>query len=230
MTKAPIAVALDAPDLATARQWASAVSPYVSVVKVGLEVFLRDGHDAVHVAREASDCDIFLDLKLHDIPATVAGAARSIANLSPKYLTVHASGGADMIAAAVQALPETHVTAVTILTSLNQQQLTEMSFSGSAQDIVRRLASIAVHAGARAIVCSPQEVADVRSEVGAGITLITPGVRPVGADAGDQQRIATPQRALADGADILVIGRPITGSPDLAVAARDIAASINPSV
>ncbi len=230
MTKAPIAVALDAPDLATARQWASAVSPYVSVVKVGLEVFLRDGHDAVHVAREASDCDIFLDLKLHDIPATVAGAARSIANLSPKYLTVHASGGADMIAAAVQALPDTHVTAVTILTSLNQQQLTEMSFSGNAQDIVRRLAAIAVNAGARAIVCSPQEVAAVRSEVGAGITLITPGVRPVGADAGDQQRIATPQQALADGADILVIGRPITGAPDLAVAAREIAASINPSV
>ena len=230
MTKAPIAVALDAPDLATARLWASAVSPYVSVVKVGLEVFLRDGHDAVHVAREASDCDIFLDLKLHDIPATVAGAARSIANLSPKYLTVHASGGADMIAAAVQALPDTHVTAVTILTSLNQQQLIDMSFSGSAQDIVRRLASIAVNAGARAIVCSPQEVAAVRSEVGAGITLITPGVRPVGADAGDQQRIATPQQALADGADILVIGRPITGAPDLAVAAREIAASINPSV
>jgi len=230
MTKAPIAVALDAPDLATARQWASAVSPYVSVVKVGLEVFLRDGHDAVHVAREASDCDIFLDLKLHDIPATVAGAARSIANLSPKYLTVHASGGADMIAAAVQALPDTHVTAVTILTSLNQQQLTEMSFSGNAQDIVRRLAAIAVNAGARAIVCSPQEVAAVRSEVGAGITLITPGVRPLGADAGDQQRIATPQQALADGADILVIGRPITGAPDLAVAAREIAASINPSV
>ena len=230
MTKAPIAVALDAPDLATARLWASAVSPYVSVVKVGLEVFLRDGHDAVHVAREASDCDIFLDLKLHDIPATVAGAARSIANLSPKYLTVHASGGADMIAAAVQALPDTHVTAVTILTSLNQQQLIDMSFSGSAQDIVRRLASIAVNAGARAIVCSPQEVAAVRSEVGAGITLITPGVRPLGADAGDQQRIATPQQALADGADILVIGRPITGAPDLAVAAREIAASINPSV
>jgi len=230
MTKAPIAVALDAPDLATARQWASAVSPYVLVVKVGLEVFLRDGHDAVHVAREASDCDIFLDLKLHDIPATVAGAARSIANLSPKYLTVHASGGADMIAAAVQALPDTHVTAVTILTSLNQQQLTEMSFSGNAQDIVRRLAAIAVNAGARAIVCSPQEVAAVRSEVGAGITLITPGVRPLGADAGDQQRIATPQQALADGADILVIGRPITGAPDLAVAAREIAASINPSV
>jgi orotidine-5'-phosphate decarboxylase len=141
-------------------------------------------------------------------------------------LTVHASGGADMIKAAVEALPDTQVTAVTILTSLSQQQLTEMQWSGTAQDIVRRLASIAVGAGARAIVCSPQEVAAVRAEVGAGITLITPGVRPVGSAAGDQQRIATPQQALADGADILVIGRPITGAADLGQAAADIAASL----
>jgi len=226
MTKAPIAVALDAPDLATASTWAAAVGPHVQVVKVGLEVFLRDGHESVQVARDASGCDIFLDLKLHDIPATVGGAARSIAALAPKYLTVHASGGADMIKAAVEALPDTQVTAVTILTSLSQQQLTEMQWSGTAQDIVRRLASIAVGAGARAIVCSPQEVAAVRAEVGAGITLITPGVRPVGSDAGDQQRIATPQQALADGADILVIGRPITGAADLGQAAADIAASL----
>jgi len=226
MTKAPIAVALDAPDLATASTWAVAVGPHVQVVKVGLEVFLRDGHDSVQVARDASGCDIFLDLKLHDIPATVGGAARSIAALAPKYLTVHASGGADMIKAAVEALPDTQVTAVTILTSLSQQQLAEMQWSGTAQDIVRRLASIAVGAGARAIVCSPQEVAAVRAEVGAGITLITPGVRPVGSDAGDQQRIATPQQALADGADILVIGRPITGAADLGQAAADIAASL----
>ena len=226
MTKAPIAVALDAPDLATASKWAAAVGPHVQVVKVGLEVFLRDGHESVHVARDASGCDIFLDLKLHDIPATVAGAAHSVAKLAPKYLTVHASGGADMIKAAVEALPDTQVTAVTILTSLSQQQLTEMQWSGTAQDIVRRLASIAVGAGARAIVCSPQEVAAVRSEVGAGITLITPGVRPVGSAAGDQQRIATPQQALADGADILVIGRPITGAADLGQAAADIAASL----
>jgi len=226
MTKAPIAVALDAPDLATASTWAAAVGPHVQVVKVGLEVFLRDGHESVQVARNASGCDIFLDLKLHDIPATVGGAARSIAALAPKYLTVHASGGADMIKAAVEALPDTQVTAVTILTSLSQQQLTEMQWSGTAQDIVRRLASIAVGAGARAIVCSPQEVAAVRAEVGAGITLITPGVRPVGSDAGDQQRIATPQQALADGADILVIGRPITGAADLGQAAADIAASL----
>jgi len=226
MTKAPIAVALDAPDLATASKWASAVGPHVQVVKVGLEVFLRDGHESVQVARDASGCEIFLDLKLHDIPATVAGAAHSVAKLAPKYLTVHASGGADMVKAAVEALPDTQVTAVTILTSLSQQQLTEMQWSGTAQDIVRRLASIAVGAGARAIVCSPQEVAAVRSEVGEGITLITPGVRPVGSAAGDQQRIATPQQALADGADILVIGRPITGAADLGQAARDIAASL----
>lgn len=226
MTKAPIAVALDAPDLASARQWATQVGPYVSVVKVGLEVFLRDGHESVHVARDASGCDIFLDLKLHDIPATVAGAAHSVATLTPKFLTVHASGGAEMVKAAADALPDTLITAVTVLTSLSQEQLTDMMWSGSAQDIVRRLAAQSVAAGARAIVCSPQEVAAVRSEVGTGIVLITPGVRPAGADAGDQKRIATPEQALADGADLLVIGRPITGAPDRGQAAREIAESL----
>ena len=227
MTKAPIAVALDAPDLATAKIWAQAVAPHVSVVKVGLEVFLRDGHDAVHVAREASGCDIFLDLKLHDIPATVSGAARAVAALAPKYLTVHASGGADMIRAAVDVLPNTYVTAVTILTSLTQEQLTAMGWNGSAQDIVKRLAAQSVTAGARAIVCSPQEVAAVRAEVGPEPVLITPGVRPAGSDAADQKRIATPEQALADGANLLVIGRPITGAADIAHAAATIAASIS---
>ena len=227
MTKAPIAVALDAPDLATAKLWANAVGPHVQVVKVGLEVFLRDGHDAVHVAREASGCDIFLDVKLHDIPATVSGAARAVSSLAPKYLTVHASGGPDMIRAAVEELPDTLVTAVTILTSLTQEQLTTMGWNGSAQDIVKRLAAQSVAAGARAIVCSPQEVAAVRAEVGPVPVLITPGVRPAGADAGDQKRIATPEQALADGANILVIGRPITGATDIAAAAAAIAAAIS---
>lgn len=227
MTKAPIAVALDAPDLATAKLWAQAVAPHVAVVKVGLEVFLRDGHDAVHVAREASGCDIFLDLKLHDIPATVSGAARSVAALAPKYLTVHASGGPEMIRAAVEALPNTYVTAVTILTSLTQEQLAAMGWNGSAQDIVKRLAAQSVSAGARAIVCSPQEVAAVRAEVGPDPVLITPGVRPVGSDAADQKRIATPEQALADGANLLVIGRPITGAADIGLAAATIAASIS---
>jgi orotidine-5'-phosphate decarboxylase len=227
MTKAPIAVALDAPDLATAKLWANAVGPHVQVVKVGLEVFLRDGHDAVHVAREASGCDIFLDVKLHDIPATVSGAARAVASLAPKYLTVHAGGGPDMIRAAVEELPDTLVTAVTILTSLTQEQLTTMGWNGSAQDIVKRLAAQSIAAGARAIVCSPQEVAAVRAEVGPVPVLITPGVRPAGADADDQKRIATPEQALADGANILVIGRPITGAADIAAAAAAIAASIS---
>jgi orotidine-5'-phosphate decarboxylase len=226
MSKAPIAVALDAPDLATAREWASAVAPHVQVVKVGLEVFLRDGHDAVHVAREASGCDIFLDVKLHDIPATVAGAAHAVAKLNPKYLTVHASGGQDMVKAAVEALPDTYVTAVTILTSLSQDQLAAMGWNGSAQDIVKRLAAQSVAAGARAIVCSPQEVASVRAEVGPEIVLITPGVRPAGSDAGDQKRIATPEQALADGANLLVIGRPITAAANIAQAAQAIASSI----
>lgn len=227
MTKAPIAVALDAPDLATAKLWANAVGPHVQVVKVGLEVFLRDGHDAVHVAREASGCDIFLDVKLHDIPATVSGAARAVASLAPKYLTVHASGGPDMIRAAVEELPDTLVTAVTILTSLTQEQLTTMGWNGSAQDIVKRLAAQSVAAGARAIVCSPQEVAAVRAEVGPVPVLITPGVRPAGADAGDQKRIATPEQALGDGANILVIGRPITSATDIAAAAAAIAVAIS---
>ena len=224
--KAPIAVALDAPDLLTAQKWAKAVGPHVQVVKVGLEVFLRDGHASVVAARDASGCEIFLDLKLHDIPATVGGAAESISILNPKYLTVHATGGADMIKAAVDAVPDTYVTAVTILTSLAGDQLTSMGWSGSAQDIVKRLAVQSVAAGARAIVCSPQEVAAVRAEVGSAATLITPGVRPVGSDAGDQKRIATPKQALADGADLLVIGRPITGAPDIEKAAADIAASL----
>ena len=226
MSKAPIAVALDAPDRATAREWATAVAPHVQVVKVGLEVFLRDGHDAVHVAREASGCDIFLDVKLHDIPATVAGAAHSVAKLAPKYLTVHASGGQDMVKAAVEALPETYVTAVTILTSLSQDQLAAMGWNGSAQDIVKRLATQSVAAGARAIVCSPQEVAAVRAEVGPETILITPGVRPAGSDAGDQKRIATPEQALSDGANLLVIGRPITAAGNIAEAAATIASNI----
>ncbi len=226
MAKAPIAVALDAPNLLVTQEWAKAVGPYVQVVKVGLEVFLRDGHASVQAARDASGCEIFLDLKLHDIPATVGGAAESVSILNPKYLTVHASGGAEMIKAAVDAVPNTYITAVTVLTSLDQAQLTNLGWAGTAQDIVKRLAVMSVSAGARAIVCSPQEVASVRAEVGNAAVLITPGVRPAGSDAGDQKRIATPQQALADGADLLVIGRPITASSDVASAAAQIAASI----
>ena len=218
---APIAVALDGPDLDTVVSWARSTGPFISTMKIGLETFLRDGDEAVRAVREASGGrDVFLDLKLHDIPNTVAGAARSIAHLHPRYLTVHASGGSAMISAAVEALPDTKITAVTILTSLDEAALAAIGMHGPALEAACRLAELAVAAGARAIVCSPQEVAAIRTRVPADIVLITPGVRPAGAALGDQARVATPQQALADGADLLVIGRPITAADDPATAAE----------
>ncbi len=225
-TRAPIAVALDAPDVETAVRWSQAVTPHVSVVKVGLELFCRTGPSVVESVRGGSGVGLFLDLKLHDIPNTVAGAARSVARLEPTYLTVHASGGADMVRAAVEAAPDVMIAAVTVLTSLDGPTLDAVGLAGPPADAVRRLAALAVGAGARALVCSPHEVAAVRREVGDGIVLITPGVRPAGADAQDQARIATPEQALADGADLLVIGRPITGAADPGAAAAAIAADL----
>jgi orotidine-5'-phosphate decarboxylase len=224
--KGPIAVALDTADLATATRWAQSVAPHVSTVKVGLELFCAEGPGAVEKIRAAADVDLFLDLKLHDIPATVAGAARSVAALAPEYLTVHASGGPAMVAAAAEALPRTKVVGVTILTSLSAADLERLGVAGPPEQAVLRLARLAVDAGARALVCSPQEVAAVRREVGPDITVITPGVRPVDAANDDQARVATPQRAIADGADLVVIGRPITGSDDPAAAAEAIVGSL----
>lgn len=224
--RAPIAVALDAPDLETAARWAQAVTPYVAVVKIGLELFCRTGPSVVETVRGGSGVDLFLDLKLHDIPNTVAGAAHAVAKLKPRYLTVHASGGADMVRAAVESAPDVTIAAVTVLTSISGEVLAAVGLAGPPLDAVRRLAALAVGAGAGALVCSPQEVAAVRAEVGPGIILITPGVRPVGADLQDQVRVATPRQALADGADLLVIGRPITGAADPGAAAAEIAASL----
>ncbi|MFI6319256.1 orotidine-5'-phosphate decarboxylase [Nonomuraea sp. NPDC050556] len=226
MRPAPIAVALDAPDLETAARWASLVTPHVSTVKVGLELYLRYGPDVIASVRGASGVKVFLDLKLHDIPNTVAGATRAVARLRPAILTVHAAGGPAMIQAAVQAAPQAQIAAVTVLTSLSEADLGRIGLSGPASDAVRRLALMSVSAGATALVCSPHEVALVRSEVGPDISLITPGVRPAGADTQDQARVATPEQALADGADLLVIGRPITGSPDPGAAAAAIASAL----
>lgn len=224
--RAPIAVALDAPDVETAARWAQAVTPHVAVVKVGLELFCRCGPSVVDAVLGGSGVGLFLDLKLHDIPNTVAGAASSVARLKPRYLTVHASGGADMVRAAVEAAPDVTIAAVTVLTSISADVLTSVGLSGPPLDAVRRLAALAVGAGAGALVCSPMEVAAVRAEVGPHVVLITPGVRPLGADAQDQARVATPAQALADGADLLVIGRPITGAADPGAAAAEIAASL----
>ena len=179
MSRAPIAVALDAPDLSTLGAWAGAVAPHVSTVKVGLETYLRDGRAAVATAHTAApECALFLDLKLHDIPATVAGAARSVADMAPDYLTVHASGGPAMVTAAAEALPDTRVVAVTVLTSLTTDDLRELDLLGarssSAGELAVRLAVSAVDAGARAVVCSPEEVGAIRSALqGRDVVLIT---------------------------------------------------------
>ncbi|MGI5159638.1 orotidine-5'-phosphate decarboxylase [Microbispora sp. CA-102843] len=225
-TPAPIAVALDAPDLETAARWACLVTPHVSTVKVGLELYLRYGPDVIASVRGASGVQVFLDLKLHDIPNTVGAAARAVARLKPTYLTVHAAGGPAMVRAAVEAAPHTQIAAVTLLTSLSEADLREIGIQGPPADVVRRMAAVAVGAGAQALVCSPREVAAVRAEVGQDVTLITPGVRPVGADTQDQARVATPEDAIAQGADLLVIGRPITGAPDPGAAAAGIAAAL----
>jgi orotidine-5'-phosphate decarboxylase len=166
-------------------------------------------------------------LKLHDIPATVAGACRSVADLNPKYLTVHASGGSEMINEAAKTLPNTLIVAVTILTSIDEKNLQEIGFKNSSKESAVNLAKLAVAAGARAIVCSPQEVAEIRKNVDSSIVLITPGIRPQGSSSNDQQRIATPQDALLKGANLLVIGRPITGSDNVGAAAKRISEEVN---
>lgn len=209
--KAPIILAIDTSDLATAKEWVKATNESVSVYKLGLEFFLNFGANGVRAIKEESGSDIFLDLKLHDIPHTVAGAARAIADLSPKFLTIHASGGEAMIKAAVEAVPQIDVTAVTILTSLSEDDLFKVGFANNALESAVALAKLAVDSGARAIVCSPLEVAAIRKTVGLKPSLITPGVRPI-ADVGkdDQNRTMTPAAAISAGASYVVIGRPIT--------------------
>lgn len=226
--RAPIAVALDAEDLRSACAWAKAVGPYVSHVKVGLQGYLRDGAAGVDAIRAAAgpEVELFLDLKLHDIPNTVAGASRSVAALHPSLLTVHGAGGAAMVAAAAAALPETRITAISVLTSLDESDLAAIGLAGPTGAAAIRLANLAVAAGARAVVCSPLEVAAIRAALGPAVMLVTPGVRPAGSDVGDQRRVATPAQAIADGSDLLVIGRPITGAPDPGAAALSIARSL----
>lgn len=210
-TKAPIVLALDTQDLETALGWIKATQGVVSVYKLGLEFYLTFGRDGVRKILDHTDSDIFLDLKLHDIPHTVRGAALALSSLRPKYLTVHASGGRLMIAAAVEATPSTLVTGVTILTSLSEKDVQEVGFKENASVSAVKLATIAVEAGARAIVCSPLEIIDIRAALGKAVTIITPGVRPSdGAPTDDQMRTLTPREAIERGANLLVIGRPIT--------------------
>jgi len=221
-----ICAALDFPSWARAEPFARAVAPAVGMLKVGLELFSAEGPPAVRAAA-ALGRPVFLDLKLHDIPNTVEGAARSAAASGAALLTVHASGGEEMVRAAVRgAAGKIRVLAVTVLTSLDADALRAIGLAGPPEAAVVRLARLAVGAGAGGLVCSPHEVRAVRAAVGPVPLLVVPGVRPPGASKGDQARVATPAEAVAAGADVIVVGRPLRDARDPAQAAREIAASL----
>jgi orotidine-5'-phosphate decarboxylase len=218
-----LCAALDVPDPEAAAALAGRLAGKVGLFKVGLELFVAHGRAALEAVRPFG-APLFLDLKLHDIPQTVEAAARAVDAMDVQYLTVHASGGTAMIAAARRALPRTRLLAVTALTSLGRSDLDDIGLS---RDAVPRLARLAISAGADGVVCSPQEVKLLRDGLGPGPLLVVPGIRPQGSAAGDQQRTGTPADAIRAGASILVIGRPLRDAPDPAAAAEAIQREID---
>jgi orotidine-5'-phosphate decarboxylase len=208
--KSPIILALDTKDLDTAKKWIETTNGSIDIYKFGLEFYLKFGAAGLKELSSAGDFDVFLDLKLHDIPNTVASSIKSVSDLAPKFLTVHASGGGAMIKAASEAGPDISITAVTILTSLSDSDLADVGFAKDTKSSANVLAKLAVLNGARSIVCSPFEASEIRVIVGNEIEIITPGVRPPGSDLGDQKRVMTPKEAITAGANYLVVGRPIT--------------------
>lgn len=225
----PLFVAIDTPDLGRAEALCSALSNAVGGFKLGLEFYAAQG--PAGVARISSfGLPLFLDLKLHDIPNTVAKAVAALAPLEPAILTVHAGGGEAMMRAAKEAAPPgTRVVGVTVLTSLDDSDLAALGIGDGAPDHVSRLARLAHSAGLDGIVCSGIEVERARQHWPAGF-FVVPGIRPAGEDSSDQKRIVTPAQAIARGASVLVVGRPITDAPDPALAARAISDSLKDPV
>lgn len=225
-----IIVALDYPDRAEALEAAIALKGHVRWVKVGMTLFYAEGPEIVRDLR-ALGFKVFVDLKLHDIPHQVRGACRTLVRMGADMFTVHASGGRAMLEAAAQETAEVAakfkiakpaVVAVTVLTSLDDASLAEMGVDRTAAEQVAALGSLAHDAGCDGVVCSPGEAAAMRALFGADGLVVTPGVRPTWAEAGDQARVATPAEAIAAGASHLVIGRPITAATDPAAAVRRI--------
>lgn len=222
-----LAFALDYPSLDEARRGAERVHEAVGVLKVGLELFVREGAAAVALGHELG-CEVFLDLKLHDIPETVARAIGSAAALGARYLTVHAAGGRRMLEQAARRAEGTGLTllAVTVLTSFDERDLSEIGVVGSVTDQARALARLARAAGIDGLVCSAREVAALRAEMGPNATLVTPGIRLDEAGGDDQKRTGTAAGAIRDGASLLVVGRPIRDASDPLAVARAIVADI----
>lgn len=230
----PILVAIDTPDLDRAGALVEGLSGAVGGIKLGLEFFNAHGPQGVK-AIAGDRGDFFLDLKYHDIPNTVAGAVRAALPLRPMILNVHAAGGPGMMRVAGEAATDEAVRlgisrplviAVTVLTSMDDDDLAATGQQAPASVQVERLAVLARDCGLDGVVCSPREIGAIRAACGKGFTLVVPGIRPAGAAAGDQKRTMTPGEAIAAGADWLVIGRPITGAADPAAAAREILADI----
>lgn len=218
-------VALDVPDAKAASELVSRLEGTSTWFKVGLELFVAAG-PAVLEPLLAQGHSVFLDLKLHDIPNTVAGAVRSAASLGVRMLTIHALGGPAMLAAARSAVEgianPPQLLAVTVLTSMDEAQVAAIGLARGPSEQVDLLARMGLATGIRGFVCSPQEVATLRKLTGPDGVLVIPGIRPAGAETGDQKRIATPADALRNGASYLVVGRPITQAPDPAAAAHSI--------
>ena len=230
---ARILLALDTPDVETARAHSRSAGDAIDGIKLGLEFFVANGPGGIAAVRldgPPGGRPLFLDLKLHDIPNTVAGAARAAASLGVSILNVHAQGGAAMMRAALDAVksvsPSTKLIAVTMLTSLSDEDLPTVGLTPPVADQVLRLASLTQQAGLDGVVCSPHEITRLRAELGPDFLLVVPGIRPAGAAVGDQRRVMGPAEARDAGADILVIGRPITAAQDPGQAAQEIAQSL----
>jgi len=231
--KERLILALDVSDLDAGRALLDRIGDKVGLVKVGLELFTACGPPAVEIVRERG-FGVFLDLKLHDIPATVAGAVRSARSLDVTMLTVHTGGGREMLSRArEEAGDRICVLGVTLLTSLGPEDLPATAIAGTPEQAVLTRARLAAEVGLGGVVCSPREVRAVRAAIGAGPTIVTPGIRPSGSATQDQKRAATPASAIGDGADYLVVGRPIRGADDPGLAAeaivREIAAALGQS-
>jgi orotidine-5'-phosphate decarboxylase len=228
-------VALDTADLGEAIAWAEAVSPYVGWVKVGLQLYTAHGPRAVQALADEG-VEVFLDLKLHDIPNTVRAAVLEIAGLGASLLNVHASGGPDMMAAAIDAAkfwearygrPRPLVLAVTLLTSINEEMLRQsLGITDGTERFAMRLAAAAKGAGLDGVVASPQEAGAIKREMGSDFLVVTPGIRSVGENTEDQRRVDTAGGAIRAGSDLLVIGRSITQSSDPSEAAKRIAGEV----
>lgn len=230
----PIICAIDTPERSRANFLVREVAKKTGLVKLGLEFFCAHGPQAIKEYAN-SGVHIFLDLKFHDIPNTVAGAVRSATATGCRMMTIHASGGSDMAKAALDAANDAAakenidaplILAVTVLTSMDDAACAEVGYNGNAESQVLRLAEVALEAGVGGLVCSPKEVAPIRQRFGKEPVLVVPGIRPAGSDVGDQKRVMTPKEAIDAGASYIVIGRPITGAENPAQAVSDILATI----